>query len=232
MDNLTVLEKKEETRFYFFNDPSFWFLVVANLITIALALVEGWSLIPLLIVYWGQSIIIGGFNVVRIITHNQLVVNSKSGEVSLRTPWLFRLFFALFFLVHYGIFHFVYLMFIVAFSVEIDSNWITSASSLSILVALVAFFMTHWFSWKHNHKKDEEVRRDIFSVMIYPYFRIIPMHLTIIFGGALMMVGRFGSALFLFLVLKMFMDVRMHKREHAIVPGTLDLKMSSVDAKP
>ena len=47
--------------------------------------------------------------------------------------------------------------------------------------------------------------------MFYPYARIIPMHLTIVFGF------NFGGALILFLVLKTFADVIMHIVEHNVL---------------
>ena len=47
--------------------------------------------------------------------------------------------------------------------------------------------------------------------MFYPYARIIPMHLTIIFGSS------FGGTLPLFLVLKTFADAIMHVVEHNVL---------------
>ena len=47
--------------------------------------------------------------------------------------------------------------------------------------------------------------------MIYPYARIIPMHLTIIIGAT------FVNALPFFLVLKTFSDAVMHVVEHKVI---------------
>ena len=49
--------------------------------------------------------------------------------------------------------------------------------------------------------------------MFFPYLRILPMHLTIIVGGA---IGSAGTgALLFFLVLKTIADVIMHRIEHS-----------------
>lgn len=45
--------------------------------------------------------------------------------------------------------------------------------------------------------------------MFYPYLRIIPMHLTIIFGHAMDQ-----SAMVLFMILKTLADAGMHMIEH------------------
>ena len=52
-------------------DASAVSLLVANAITIGIALVQGWSLAVLMWVYWGQSIIIGFFSFFKILSLRQ-----------------------------------------------------------------------------------------------------------------------------------------------------------------
>jgi hypothetical protein len=56
--------------------------------------------------------------------------------------------------------------------------------------------------------------------MSEPYKRIIVMHLTIIFGGWLIMLLRSPvPALILLIALKTIVDLRAHRREHrAVLP--------------
>jgi hypothetical protein len=49
------------------NDPVVA-LIVANVITIVLAVVEGWSLFTILVIYWVQCLIIGLFTCITILT--------------------------------------------------------------------------------------------------------------------------------------------------------------------
>lgn len=49
------------------------------------------------------------------------------------------------------------------------------------------------------------------TLMFYPYLRIIPMHLTIIFGS---MMGE--GKVVLFMILKTVSDAAMHMVEHAL----------------
>lgn len=52
--------------------------------------------------------------------------------------------------------------------------------------------------------------------MLFPYARIIPMHLTIMFGGVLASVGNFSHIVLLFfMLLKTIADLAMHSLEHA-----------------
>ena len=66
---------------------------------------------------------------------------------------------------------------------------------------------------KHNLEKDSERVPNIGTVMFFPYLRIIPMHLTIIFGG--MFAKESTIVLLIFLGLKTFADVLMHVIEHS-----------------
>lgn len=50
-----------------FWDKSTKLLVVSNIVTIVFAIIEGWDLHTLLLIYWFQSVIIGYFNYKRIL---------------------------------------------------------------------------------------------------------------------------------------------------------------------
>ena len=63
--------------------------------------------------------------------------------------------------------------------------------------------------------KNKPQKRNIGELMFFPYARIIPMHLTIIFGGIFLFSGIASTfVLILFLGLKTVADLVMHFIEH------------------
>ncbi len=131
-------------------------LLVSNLIVIILAIVQKWDTSTVLWVYWMQSVIIGFFQFLRILSLEK-----------------FR---AFFFIFHYGFFHFIYAIFLASVVAKSPENF------LSILIGSSIFFINHLYSYIHNKIVDEKVKQNISKLMFAPYARIIPMHLIIIFG--------------------------------------------------
>jgi hypothetical protein len=80
-----------------------------------------------------------------------------------------------------------------------------------IYLTSLLFFINHLFSYIYNRPKDTK-KQNIGSLMVYPYIRIIPMHLTIIFGPVFP-----NAALPFFLMLKTFADCTMHIVEHNVL---------------
>ncbi|OGC11242.1 hypothetical protein A3K48_01800 [candidate division WOR-1 bacterium RIFOXYA12_FULL_52_29] len=176
-------------------DPSAWSLVFANLLTIAMALKFNWSLMELMWIYWAQSVIIGVINFIKLIKFPAI---------------------ALFFLVHYGIFHLVYLVFLAAFTFGGESP-INNGSPIQwswVWLTAGVFLINHSFSYFYNREKDL-ARQNPDALFMFPYARIIPMHLTLIFGGLMEAVGPFNFPIIFFLSLKTIADLVMHKKEHA-----------------
>lgn len=195
-----------------FNDPSLWFLLFSNIVTIFFAITENWNLSTLMWVYWFQSITIGFFNFIRILQLKEF--SSEGFEINgrpVQPTQSTKIFTAFFFLFHFGFFHFGYLMFLLPDTfTKAYGNILNSVELKYILVTAFLFFINHLFSYLYNKPRDTK-KQNIGSLMFYPYARIIPMHLTIIFGSS------FGSALPLFLVLKTFADATMHIVEHNVL---------------
>lgn len=179
-------------------------LLLANGITIALALVQDWALGTVLVVYWFQSVTIGLFTFVRLLT----LPGGADGGRRLRGLAL-----AGFFAAHYGLFHVVYLVFLAAF---ILSGTYGVADPLGIAFGCAVFFANHLVSFLWYLPREEESADAIFAE---PYARIVPMHLTIILGAFVTaaLPGALGSrlVLLLFLLLKTGTDVVAHQRKHA-----------------
>ncbi len=184
-------------------------ILVSNVVAIVLAMIDGWGLGPLMILYWAQSVIIGFFHFFRILllrsfctegftSNGQRVPESPAGKWST----------ALFFAVHYGFFHLVYLIFIVGFASG------SGGGGAWFLFSVLGFLFGHGFSFYQNVKSDLERRPNLGVMMFLPYARILPMHLTIIFGN---MVGSTTVSVFLFSGLKTGADYLMHIVEHRVL---------------
>jgi hypothetical protein len=117
-----------------------------------------------------------------------------------------------FFALHYGGFHFVYLLFLFG---ELESSEAASATGPGDLgwFALIAlgFVISHGLSHRLNVQADLRGERNIGALMFLPYARIVPMHLMIIFGAR---HGSGAMAIVAFMALKTAADALMHWVEH------------------
>lgn len=195
-----------------FSDRSLWFLLSSNLIVIFLAVAQGWNLSILMWIYWFQSVTIGFFNFIRMLKLKEfstkgLTINGQPAQPTQST----KIFTAIFFLIHYGLFHFGYLIFLLTDLTRktFSKGW-NSIDFKYILLAALLFFINHLFSYIYNQPRDTK-KQNIGSLMFYPYARIIPMHITLIFSSTI------GATLPLFLALKTFADCIMHIVEHKII---------------
>jgi len=190
-----------------FFDPSSWSLIAANVLTIVIALREQWSLANLMWIYWAQSLIIGFFQFFKILDLKEFTTeNFKINNRLVGATQAIKVYVAFFFAFHYGFFHLIYFLFLAQgfFFQRLSQN------AVSYLVIIGAFFLNHLFSYFNNRKIDQKQVKNIGQMMFYPYARIIPMHVTIIFGKLLL--GQLP--LLLFLALKTLADAVMHSSEH------------------
>jgi len=186
-----------------FADLSFRSLLVSNLIAIASAVIFRWSMADLMFLYWGQSVIIGFFQFLKILdlenfSTEGFKINGQPTEPTHST----KVFTAYFFLLHYGFFHFVYLFFIM----------VKSPDLLGAVPLQIVFLFNHTYSYILNRDRDKLVRKNIGTVMFAPYVRIIPMHLVI---G---MAQNFTSIIpiTLFQVLKTLADLIGHRIDRSL----------------
>lgn len=185
-------------------------IVLMNIIVIIGAWVSGDGLVMLMWPYWTQSVVIGFFNVRRIqklqrFSTSGLKINGQSVDptpATRRQTWVF-------FIIHYGMFHFVYMMFLSFFSQDGLPDW----GGWWFAATAIGFIVSHGQSHREHVDADLRGTPNIGTLMFVPYIRIIPMHLTIIFG---MMLGD-GIGVLLFGALKTVADVTMHKVEHHLL---------------
>jgi uncharacterized protein involved in response to NO len=198
-----------------YSDRSLTFLLLTNLATIVGAVLQGWNITDLLWIYWGQSVVIGYYNVHRIVDLDRIstdgfISNIRPVEPSCETQRCTAVCFAL----HYGLFHLVYGVFLLT-TFRIQPGFPVAG----VLLCILAFWFTHRFSYRFNRERDRAVP-NIGSLMFFPYVRIIPMNLVILLGGPI--AGDNTLALVLLLLLKTAVDVAVHVIEHV---------MASTDAR-
>jgi len=202
-------------------------LILANLVTIVLAIVQHWDLATVMFIYWAQSITIGFFTVISLLgTDNATLAadlgrpireRGGSGTVSARHVWFYKCCLAGFFTLHYGLFHWGYY----AFIVESELFGSVNFSDPNIWFSCALFFANHLYSHIQYRYEGPKGAGFVNEEFFRPYQRIIPMHLTIIFGSiivsALLIFGIDATmpVLVLFLLLKTRSDIFAHLAKHA-----------------
>lgn len=184
--------------------------VVFGLIPIAGILLWGWSPFALIFLYWLENVLIGARTAASIVTagllHSPVSLLGASGLAS-------------FFALHYGLFCLVHGMFVVSmfgegagFAAGDPSNLIAVTTQLfakqanlfigfgSIVIWQLVEFIV--FLIREASAARDVNMRVLRELMMAPYPRIVVLHITIIFGGFLLMatgwpiIGVLALALF------------------------------------
>jgi len=180
-------------------------LIVANLVPLFGVILWNWQIGEIMLLFWAESAIIGFYNLLKMWIIGRWSV----------------LFLGPFFLGHYGGFMaghllFIYALFLSGMGAADPSVGEVLGDFISLWPALLALLVSHGVSYQNNFlAKGEYLSRSIKQQMSEPYKRIIIMHVTIIFGGFLIMA--FDTpllALWLLITLKIIVDVKSHLREH------------------
>jgi len=187
-------------------------LLSANIVSILLALIFGFELSALVWVYWAESVIIGFWTVAALIYAGLRISRKQAGFA------FTMLFFVGFFLIHYGMFHLGYLVFLATLP------WFTPTMGMLPYLGLTSaiFFLSHGFSFYVNSVKRTEIVEGgqdmIGRIFFAPYKRIVPMHLTIIFSAFIAALLPVYAAnigiLMLFMGLKTMGDLYAHQKKH------------------
>ncbi len=203
-------------------------LVIANLIPLAGVLFFDWSARNLLLLYWLENLVVGGYTLLRM----------------LHAGGLKALFPAAFFSFHYSFFCAGHGMFILALATQgadaadapagfDDDAWgpllpfhmlagliaeITRDAPGLLTLPLLAFVVSHGISTVvHHFTGGEDAGRDADDIMFDPYKRIVALHLAILFGAFLVIGSGGGSlapALAILVALKIAIDLHQHRSAH------------------
>lgn len=176
-------------------------VLVINLIPAFCVLFFGWSALALLLLYWAENVVLGVINVFKmtVISLTSGVANAAMG-----------LFIVPFFIFHYGAFcagHGLFTVALTGGALEggdpfdaLRQIWADRWNYVGPLLALSAFHLAAFVQWLRS---DARRTAALHSQMGEPYGRIIVMHITILFGGVLVvMLGQPAAAVALLAVLK------------------------------
>ena len=192
--------------------PSQVALVLANAVPLVGVLLLGWTVFPLLLLYWLENVVVGAFNVLKMLL-------AKPAEP---VYWAGKLFLIPFFIVHFGGFTFVHGVLVVAFfgPKGIQPFDLLTAVPAAIRAnqlgwGVLSLIASHGFSFYWNYVKNGEYQRaSLQALMGQPYGRVIVLHLTVLFGGwIVMLLGSPVGALLVLVALKTAADWRGHRAE-------------------
>lgn len=209
-------------------------LALANVVPMAGAIFFGWEVFDILLLYWFETAIIGVYFIGKlfvIVSHSAIPqIGSKHPATALIQPGspvrtVGGLLAAGFFIMHYGGFMTVHLVFLFAMFGPPLMSGVTGFFSLDILLqgigtvglGIAALAVSHGISFIRNFVQQQEfTKTTLRQVLFMPYQRIIIMHLTLI--ASAFVVSYFDEPLFgllIMIVLKIITDIYSHLREHA-----------------
>ncbi|NGX16071.1 DUF6498-containing protein [Wenzhouxiangella sp. XN24] len=203
-------------------------LVLANLVPLAGVLFFGWDALALLLLYWLENLVIGGYTLLRM----------------LRAEGAKALGMGAFFTFHYGFFcaiHGVFVLSIASIGTETDLadglfpddapfpvlpflmlanllEWIGREMPGLLFLPLLGFVVSHGLSFfEHVISQGEDEGRSAQKIMGDPYRRIALMHVAILAGSAVIIGLGGGTAVPMLLVLvalKTWIDLVQHRKAH------------------
>jgi hypothetical protein len=179
----------------YLSNPSFLFLLAGNLYCIWYFEnhPEGFSTIVW--IYWLQSIIIGFFNFIDLLTisnYDASEFKMNNAPVTAKNKGCV----AWFFLFHYGMFHLVYCIFLLA------DFGISKVDGYFLLLGVATFFMETLVGFIRRKRMEQDNTLILGRLFMLPYLRVVPMHLMILLPAFLGV-----KASVLFLVLKTVADI-------------------------
>ncbi|MBI4361249.1 hypothetical protein HY572_05760 [Candidatus Micrarchaeota archaeon] len=193
--------------------PSVWVLLAANVVPLFGVLFLGWSQASVLLLFWAESAVIGFYTVLKMLLAKPERFDAPDGlagtffaGAAFAVFQASRLFSIGFFVIHFGIFMLVHLMFLLFFLVSDADPFGVLAS---VVVGGAAYFLSHGYSFVVNFlDRREYLEAEPKSLMAAPYPRVILMHVAVIFGAIL------GLPALVLVLGKMVLDLASHAREH------------------
>jgi len=194
--------------------PSIVALILANAFPVVGVLFLGWTVFPLLLLYWLENVIVGAFNVAKMML-------AQPGDL---LRWAGKAFLIPFFMVHFGMFTYVHGMMLFAlfgpkpmdpFGFVHTVPAVIRANQLGWGVANL--IGSHGLSFFWNYLRNGEYQRASLQVLMgQPYSRVIVLHLTVLFGGwIVLLLGSPVGALMILIVLKTAADLSGHTKERS-----------------
>lgn len=197
-------------------------IIASNAFTLGIALWQHWSVFDLMWPFLIQSLVIGWYARKRLmlaprLSASNLTINGRP----VTDPEQARRFMGVFFLLHYGLFHLGYVIFLLVLpaivgqgagdGATLSNAWLYAASG-------IAFWLAHRASHRQHLRDDLAHTRSVAVLMGMPYLRVVPMHLTIVLAAV--WSGSTHPAIAgiaLFVALKTLVDIATHVLEHRLL---------------
>ena len=197
-------------------------LVLANAVPLIGVVVLGWQVFPLVLLYWLENVVVGGFNVLRM-----LCARPRDG-----VRWAAKAFLVPFFIVHFGMFTATHGLFVFTLFDEgprlqgffpRPGEVLAAIQRTGVGLAVLALVASHGFSFVRNYLVAGEYRRaSLQQLMHQPYHRVVILHLTILGGGFVTLLLKSPlAALVILVALKTAVDLRAHLAERSRFGGEL-----------
>lgn len=164
-------------------------LVLANMTPLIGVFFFGWNANQLLLLYWAESAVIGFYTILK-------MAFAKGGTDNSRL----KPFMMIFFLLHFSIFmvvHFIFLLYL--FGSGLSFSYLSG-----IAIQLLVLFVSHGISFLTNYMGGENLKATPDGLFFEPYYRIIPMQLTIILGALI------GMPILVLVAAKTIVDLLSH----------------------
>jgi hypothetical protein len=202
-------------------------LVLVNTVPLFGVLLFEWRLFDLMLLYWLENGVIGIFTLLKILTSR-----AEGGGPVGAAGATSKVFVALFFSVHYGVFWAVHGVFVFAlfggtflgmphaFGIAPPIPWEGGGGPSSpvgtLALAFASLVISHGVSYVTNFlERGEDRTLAPNELMTQPYGRVLVLHAAILGGGlVVMMLGTPLAALLLLVALKTGVDLSAHLREH------------------
>jgi hypothetical protein len=220
------LSKKDLT------DISLLALVAANLLPLWGVCFLKWDAFYVILLYWSENLAIGSYNILKI----------AAAKVRYPIERLAKLFLIPFFIIHYGGFMAVHGFFVLALAGQAHQGpsvpsigrhpWPCFLVFIQLLInvirqmfsmvpqqmkfAVLALFASHGVSFVQNYLlKGEYLTAKPQQLMGQPYARVVVLHIALLAGGFLTMALHSPvPLLFVLVVGKIILDIKLHLREH------------------
>ena len=227
--NLNNSAKVQQKHFY--TNVTFWTLLLTNLAVIVWAVWKDWALAEIIWIYWIQSVGIGIFWFIRILSlkefstkdftldYEKPVPETVEGKGNTAAAFLFSY---SFFIIFYG---------------TLIISILDTIPTLGILLAGLAFLCEQIFSF--NYKKDQPTQQkpNIGNMVLCPHLRALTVPVLMLLakseGGDRIFEHDSVFVLIVFLLLKTFIDMVMYSFEERgfaddpILDGKADSSTSS-----
>lgn len=156
-------------------------------------LVLGWSVFVVMALFWFENVVIGGFNVLRM-----LVSGARMGGAGI----VGAVFMSAFFTVHYGLFTAVHGVFVVMLFgmpelgrevmngglsgplTQMTERLFTDSEGWLAILAIIAMHAVSFVQWAFATREQPTPLKELMGA---PYGRMVVLHITLIAGGFLIM---------------------------------------------